>query len=46
MIYDEERSKALAGAGIRVVRFWNNDVLKNTENVLEIIYNELASFNG
>ncbi|MCU7839119.1 MAG: DUF559 domain-containing protein [Candidatus Thiodiazotropha sp. (ex Troendleina suluensis)] len=27
--------------GIRVLRFWNNDVLQNTEAVLEIIYNHL-----
>ncbi|HCE67992.1 MAG: hypothetical protein A2X82_16990 [Geobacteraceae bacterium GWC2_55_20] len=39
--YDEERSKVLAGAGIRVIRFWNNDVLNNTDNVLEKIYVEL-----
>jgi very-short-patch-repair endonuclease len=36
--YDAERTKELYGAGIRELRFWNNDVLKNTESVLEKIY--------
>ncbi|WP_084201426.1 endonuclease domain-containing protein [Geobacter pickeringii] len=36
--YDDERTKALEGAGVRVVRFWNDDVLKNTESVLETIH--------
>ena len=39
--YDAERTKELDGAGIRVLRFWNNDVLKNTESVLEQILGEL-----
>ena len=39
--YDRERTKVLEGTGIRVVRFWNNDVLGNLENVLEVIYAEL-----
>ncbi|HEY2981458.1 MAG TPA: vitamin B12 dependent-methionine synthase activation domain-containing protein, partial [Anaerolineales bacterium] len=37
--YDEERTKLLAQEGIRVIRFWNNDVLKKTELVLEEIWN-------
>jgi len=36
--YDQLRSQELLGAGIRVERFWNNDVLKNLESVLERIY--------
>ncbi|WP_254045173.1 DUF559 domain-containing protein, partial [Thiohalocapsa sp. ML1] len=36
--YDEERTKALEQEGIRVVRFWNNDVLAATESVLEALY--------
>jgi len=39
--YDDNRSKILAGAGIRVIRFWNNEVLNDTANVLEKIYAEL-----
>src|SRR5690606_7520596 len=36
--YDEERTKILNEQGIRVLRFWNNDVLKNTETVLNEIW--------
>jgi very-short-patch-repair endonuclease len=32
----------LAGGGWRVLRFWNNDVLKNSEGVLEMILHALA----
>jgi very-short-patch-repair endonuclease len=35
--YDSERSKALAGEGIRVLRFWNSDVMKNVDGVVEAI---------
>jgi len=31
---DEQRSSAIAGHGYRVLRFWNNDVLRNTDGVL------------
>lgn len=34
---DEERSAFLAERQLRVLRFWNNDVLANTEAVLEQI---------
>jgi very-short-patch-repair endonuclease len=40
-IYDEERTKVLNGADIRVLRFWNSDLLNNTEAVLEEIYRQL-----
>ena len=36
--YDEERTRVLTDAGIKVVRFWNHDVLNTTENVLEVLY--------
>ncbi len=29
--------------GYNLLRFWNNDVLTNTESVLEVILNTLAS---
>jgi len=32
--YDEERTKYLASQGYKVIRFWNNDVINNMENVL------------
>jgi very-short-patch-repair endonuclease len=41
--YDETRSIKLTGMGYRVLRFWNNDVLKNTDSVLEAILEALAS---
>jgi len=39
--YDEERTKLLNSSGIRVIRFWNNDVLKDTETVFKVIWEEL-----
>ena len=41
--YDERRTKALLDKGFRVLRFWNNDVLNNTDAVLETI---LAALNA
>jgi type I site-specific restriction endonuclease len=38
---DQKRTEFLKSQGIRVLRFWNNDVLQNTESVLEVIYNQL-----
>ena len=35
--HDRVRDKWLVDHGYRVVRFWNNDVLKNIEGVLEAI---------
>lgn len=32
--YDVERTKFLEALGLKVVRYWNNDVLKNTESIL------------
>ncbi|MBL0924292.1 MAG: DUF559 domain-containing protein [Sphingomonadaceae bacterium] len=34
---DAARTKALEAAGYTVIRFWNNDVLANTEGVLEMV---------
>lgn len=34
---DVERTKWLEDQGFRVLRFWNNEVLKNTNGVLEAI---------
>jgi very-short-patch-repair endonuclease len=36
---DNERDKWLEGQGYKVLRFWNNEVLSNTEGVLEVIRN-------
>ena len=35
---DERRTAWLAGRGFRVLRFWNTEVLQETEGVLETIY--------
>ena len=36
--YDEIRTQELQTAGFRVLRFWNNDVLKEKESVKEKIW--------
>jgi very-short-patch-repair endonuclease len=38
---DARRTFVLERFGYRVIRYWNNDVLANTEGVLEAIRNEL-----
>ncbi|TXT22625.1 MAG: putative transcriptional regulator [Gallionellaceae bacterium] len=43
---DERRTAFLQQQGIRVLRFWNSEVLGQTESVLEAIYNELAGLTG
>jgi very-short-patch-repair endonuclease len=39
--YDSERTKFLEAKGYRVLRFWNNDVMKNIDKVLTCIWEEL-----
>ena len=39
---DAPRTLVIEAFGYRVIRFWNNDVLENTEGVLEVIRRELA----
>jgi adenine-specific DNA methylase len=41
--YDEQRTKALEGDGIKVLRFWNHDVLNKTESVIDVIWNALTN---
>jgi very-short-patch-repair endonuclease len=41
--YDENRSSFLAKQGITVMRFWNHEVLQETEAVLHAIYNRLPT---
>ena len=38
---DAPRTQVIEAFGYRVLRFWNNDVLANTEGVLEVIRQEL-----
>lgn len=35
--YDKRRTRVLQELGIRVLRFWDSDVLRNTDGVLEEI---------
>ena len=39
--YDEERTKFLESLGYKVIRFWNNDVMKNTDAVIQSIMHTL-----
>ena len=39
---DDARTRAIEAEGYRVLRFWNNDVLANTDGVLQAIAHELA----
>jgi very-short-patch-repair endonuclease len=38
---DAQRTADLERLGFRVIRFWNNDVLTDVDNVAEMIYREL-----
>ena len=40
---DKERDQWLGGQGFEILRFWNNDVLKNREGVMQKINERLAS---
>jgi very-short-patch-repair endonuclease len=40
---DDRRDDELAAYGYRVIRFWNNDVLSNTEGVLLAILDALRA---
>ena len=41
--YDLERTAYLQSRGYRVLRFWNDDVQKNIDGVVEVIVDELGS---
>lgn len=38
VVYDSNRENWLSAQGIRVLRFWNNQMLTETEAVMEVIY--------
>jgi very-short-patch-repair endonuclease len=40
-VYDDRRSEFLASSGVRVIRFMNDDVIRNLQGVLESIRMEL-----
>ena len=35
--YDERRTRFMESNGFRVARFWNHDVLRDVDSVLEVI---------
>ena len=39
--YDKERTRVLESYGLKVLRFWNDDVLNGIEVVSEMIENEI-----
>ena len=40
--YDARRTRFIESEGYRVLRFWNNDVLGNTDGVIQAIANSLS----
>ena len=40
---DRDRDRMLSAAGYRVLRFWNTDVLKNQDGVLQVIADALEA---
>jgi very-short-patch-repair endonuclease len=36
--YDDDRTRFLQSCGYRVLRFWNTDVMKNRDSVIETIH--------
>lgn len=40
---DAVRDKTIRSAGYKILRFWNNDILGNTQGVLHVIHDTLAS---
>lgn len=40
--YDEQRTVELSRCGYQVLRFWNNDVLRETNTVLKVIHKALS----
>ena len=41
--YDEERTAFLEGWGLKVLRFWNNEILENSEGVYQTILEVILS---
>ena len=40
--YDAERTAFFESKGYRILRFWNNDVLNNLDEVLKVIWSALS----
>jgi Uncharacterized protein conserved in bacteria len=45
-LYDADREKYLDGLDINVIRFWNDDVLRNIKNVLDSLLNKIEQLNN
>ena len=43
MDYDQQRDRWLQEQGIRVLRFWNNQMLAETEAVMEVIFQTVVT---
>jgi len=39
---DKLRDEHLSGQGLKVLRFYSNDIFKNVDGVLEVIYNSIS----
>ena len=44
--YDAHRTAYLESVGLRVLRFWNHDVLARTDDVLEVIWEAMQQVRG
>ncbi|USA53391.1 endonuclease domain-containing protein [Acinetobacter sp. C32I] len=44
--YDAERTKFLEALDLKVVRYWNHEILKNTERVLDDLWNKCWSLSN
>lgn len=44
--YDAERTKFLEALGLKVVRYWNHEILKNTERVLDDLWNKCRALSN
>lgn len=40
--YDAQRTEYLKQQGVKVIRFWNNEVLSNLEGVLEVVVQNIS----
>lgn len=43
VVYDKERENFMKDKDITTIRFWNDEVLNNLENVIKIIYKEIKN---
>jgi very-short-patch-repair endonuclease len=44
-LYDHDRTKYLQSLDIQVIRFWNDDVLKDIKNILDKLRDKINSLN-